>query len=232
MKLLIISIFIFFAGSSSIFEQSFKDDYSNAVSFLKSNKNNINKSCSFYKNSARFLSAIIFPELIRYSYFKDFFETTALELVYVKYGAKYADFSIGRFQMKPSFAEQVEAYCENDSLLSKKYRILSYSGFLSSDKKRLQRISRLKSTNWQLVYLNCFINIVETKFTEIVWKNESEKVKFYASVYNCGINKPIIEIEKQSSKKLFPFGNGDPGNICSYSDVACDFYLNRSSDIY
>ena len=56
------------------------------------------------------LAAILFPELIRYSVYKDFFETQALELLYIDYGKKTADFSIGRFQMKPSFAEAVEAY--------------------------------------------------------------------------------------------------------------------------
>lgn len=54
--------------------------------------------------------AIVSPELIRWTAFKDFFETTALELLYVKKGKTYADFSIGHFQIKPSFVEQLEAY--------------------------------------------------------------------------------------------------------------------------
>ena len=50
-------------------------------------------------------TAIFFPELIRYSFIRDLLETTALEYLYIENGKNYADFSIGRMQMKPSFIE-------------------------------------------------------------------------------------------------------------------------------
>src|SRR5664280_591993 len=52
--------------------------------------------------------AIIFPELIRYSSIRDIIETAALKSLYIQYGKNNEDFSIGQFQMKPSFAEDIE----------------------------------------------------------------------------------------------------------------------------
>jgi hypothetical protein len=57
--------------------------------------------------------AVVFPELTRYSYIRDVAETAALELSYILGGD--VDFSIGKMQMKPSFAAQIEVdadvYC-------------------------------------------------------------------------------------------------------------------------
>ena len=52
--------------------------------------------------------AVVFPELVRYSALMDFMETTAVKALYQQKGVKGADFSIGRFQMKPSFVEDLE----------------------------------------------------------------------------------------------------------------------------
>lgn len=52
--------------------------------------------------------AVVFPELLRYSRVQDGVEQAALLALYVQGGKAKADFSVGMFQMKPSFAEQVE----------------------------------------------------------------------------------------------------------------------------
>ena len=52
--------------------------------------------------------AVVFPELVRYSALMDFMETTAVKALYQQKGVKGADFSIGRFQMKPSFVADLE----------------------------------------------------------------------------------------------------------------------------
>ncbi len=54
--------------------------------------------------------SIVLPELIRWNALQDIMETTALELLYVEKGKDGADFSIGYFQMKPSFIENLENY--------------------------------------------------------------------------------------------------------------------------
>ena len=51
--------------------------------------------------------AVVFPELIRYSALRDKIEITLLKSLYIYKGDDYADFSIGQFQMKPSFAELI-----------------------------------------------------------------------------------------------------------------------------
>ena len=53
--------------------------------------------------------AVVFPEIVRYSDLEDLIQIRALKVLYVQYGRKYADFSVGHFQMKPSFIEQLEA---------------------------------------------------------------------------------------------------------------------------
>ena len=57
---------------------------------------------------AAFMQAIVFPELMLYNSVKDDIESESLRVLYVQFGKAYADFSVGPFQMKPSFAEEVE----------------------------------------------------------------------------------------------------------------------------
>lgn len=52
--------------------------------------------------------AIVFPEVIRYSVIRNKLELHGLFTLYVQYGERYSDFSVGYFQMKPSFARQLE----------------------------------------------------------------------------------------------------------------------------
>lgn len=56
---------------------------------------------------AQRLQAIVFPEIMRYNGLKDGIETESLRTLYVQFGEDYADFSIGLFQMKPCFAQQL-----------------------------------------------------------------------------------------------------------------------------
>ena len=47
------------------------------------------------EEESRLALAIGAPEIIRYQYFRDFLETSSLQLLYVNYGGDAADFSIG-----------------------------------------------------------------------------------------------------------------------------------------
>jgi hypothetical protein len=55
-----------------------------------------------------FMQSLVFPEVMRYNSLKDDIETESLRTLYVQFGQEYANFSIGIFQMKPTFAVQVE----------------------------------------------------------------------------------------------------------------------------
>ena len=61
--------------------------------------------CDKYDVSYPMAIAVVFPEIVRYSAIRDKIEITLLKALYINLGEDYADFSIGQFQMKPSFAE-------------------------------------------------------------------------------------------------------------------------------
>lgn len=156
----------------------FKDDIKNAVAFLNTQREVVLhiKNTSYTEGSEAL--AIVSPELIRWSAFKDFFETTALELLYVKKGKTYADFSIGHFQMKPSFVEQLEAYVfQHESLNTFKYIVISNK---SEVEIRKERIKRLQQFAWQLRYAHVFWSVVTDKFKHRVFKNQKPFKDFKA----------------------------------------------------
>ena len=96
------------------FEKDYKFDIENAVDYYSEIKNRLKSSSSKYKTNDTILSCIVFPEMVRYSKYRDFLETKFLEILYIQYGKQYADFSIGKFQMKPSFIEEMETYIKID----------------------------------------------------------------------------------------------------------------------
>lgn len=67
--------------------------------------------------SARFLFALVAPEISQFGYLSDRAQTYILKVMYVQRGKAYADFSIGRFQMKPSFIERLEQCLRAESTL-------------------------------------------------------------------------------------------------------------------
>jgi hypothetical protein len=87
-------------------------DIENAVVTLQQHNALIQKMAKKYNQNNMPVLSIVFPEIIRYNAFKDFLETKTLEWLYVEYGKDKADFSIGLFQMKPSFVEKLEKYLQ------------------------------------------------------------------------------------------------------------------------
>ncbi len=102
--ILILVACCFFSFSPTInYKAHYSEDYENAVQFLKDNKNIFNKASRTYGIEEKALKAVVFPELMRYNLLQNLIETEALELLYIQAGSKQIDFSIGNFQMKPSF---------------------------------------------------------------------------------------------------------------------------------
>lgn len=203
-------------------------EYDDAVSFIKQNHAgfyNIHKTDA---NKKDIMISIIFPELIRYSLFKDFFETKSLEIGYVQYGAKLVDFSIGRFQMKPSFVETLEnlvLYRHARTLHNKYYEITAFKDTTITGIRK-ERVERLSSLKWQLIYLECFYDIISEKFKDIKWQDDVEMLKFYATAYNHNFCASKKEIDKWLNAKTFPYGASYKGEQYSYSDIAVYFYNN------
>ena len=99
-------------GSSTAFsinyQKEFGDDWTQAEEFVKEHRAEWKKIFEEFEVDADIAIAIVFPELIRYSRWQDAIETAAVNGLYVAGGKEKANFSIGRFQMKPSFAEEID----------------------------------------------------------------------------------------------------------------------------
>lgn len=222
--ILIFLAFYSFSQNQNNFRTYFKDEIIEANNFIKNSDKIFNQSCKKYKHNKNEITAIIYPELLRYNYLKDFFETSSLELVYVNYGSKAADFSIGHFQMKPSFVEQLEKYSKSHSKIDKKYKHLYINQKLNLKEKRKIIVKRLKNTYWQLAYLHTFIDICLDKFPKIRKEKKFNQIHFIAACYNNGFNFSFNTLKKRSVLKIFPFGTKYDGNQFCYADISCAYY--------
>jgi hypothetical protein len=176
------------------------------------------------KEKPLFLQSIIFPELMRYNELKDDIETESLRTLYVQFGEEYANFSIGIFQMKPSFAVQVETKAKQllrDSIY--KELQLAYAE-TSEETIREKRVQRLEDHNWQQVYLCAFACICNELYKTKTFKNDTEKIQWYATVYNAGFEKPDIYISKKIEEANFYLSQGMPGKKFKYAAIVKWFY--------
>jgi hypothetical protein len=165
--------------------------------------------------------AVIFPELTRYSYIRDVAETAALELSYILHGD--ADFSVGKMQIKPSFAQQIEN--DADSSSRSRYPELFKAG-QDEQKSRGLRILRLKDIRRQTEYLAVFLRLMVRRFPD--FKNDPEwMVRIFAAAYNSGYNKSLEELEANSRISYFPYGKMGKREQYCYSEIALDYYRQR-----
>jgi hypothetical protein len=172
-----------------------------------------------------FTLSIIFPELIRYSSISDYIEIKALEVLYVQYGKDYSDFSIGLFQMKPSFAEKIEYDIMQYDLDDKFLQLSSLEPDPSdSIQTRKARIFRLKDENFQLLYLEAFILIMDHLYPDLAnWVLE-DKLIFYSTAYNAGYWKGDQVIRESGGQGYFYVGMIEPEAKYVYASISLFFY--------
>ena len=168
--------------------------------------------------------ALIFPELVRYSALRDKMEITLLKALYINLGYEYANFSIGVFQMKPSFAEIIRE--KAPAVLNLKSGIVFKNRPELADIRNFRKsiVSDLEYPESQLSYLIAFIKICEEKYS-INRKDETTKVKFLATAYNYGIDKTAQQIDSMIDKKFFNTRLYKTENY-SYADVSLFWYNN------
>ena len=166
--------------------------------------------------------AIVFPELIRWSAFKDFFETKALELMYISGGKSAADFSIGYFQMKPSFIENLENYIAEHPSVQHLNFIISTDK--NAEQRRSERVQRLQQLSWQLRYAHIYWTIANDLFKNKKFENAQARIRFFAAAYNYGFLRPPMEIEQWQSKIAFPYGVKYKGAQVVYADLSVEFF--------
>jgi hypothetical protein len=204
----------------------------NAISTLKSNKPIIQKITDEYATDKAAVCSIVFPEVIRYNAFKDFIETKSLEWLYVQYGKDKADFSIGLFQMKPSFIEKLEATIECTPSVRNRFNVLLIDNQKDIVEKRRLRVERLKNIEWQLRYAVAYWCICEEVFKEENFDTKEAKIKFFATAYNFGFDRDVNKIKRWTTIKAFPYGEHYTGKQLIYSDLSIDFFKKYAQDIF
>ena len=176
-----------------------------------------------------FMQSIIFPEVMRYNVLKDGIETESLRALYVQFGEEYANFSIGIFQMKPSFTQQVETKAKQllpDSIF--KELQLAYKN-TDEENVRSERVERLQDDNYQMIYLTAFILICNDQYKNKKFDSEIEKLQHYATIYNAGFDKSEEYLSKKIKEANFYLETGMPEKKFCYAAIACFFFNKKSS---
>lgn len=207
------------------YSKIFLGDYQRAFKFIQTEKQ-IDSIIRSHGLNAKEVTAVIFPELIRYNSIQDKIETFALETLYVQYGKDYANFSVSDFQIKPSFAERIEIdflkkFGERELL---KHFQIKASDTTQNETARTKRLNRIKNKIGMTNYLCLFWKVMSARYP--TWKNEEDKIRFFASAYNSGYWKSQKEIEFFQAKKFFHTGLSVTSTKYNYADIAW-YYFQR-----
>jgi len=220
---LISVVFLNSTSSQTInYQELFGSDWNKAVAFEKENRSWMKPVLEKNHIPYSLAIAVIFPELVRYSALRDKMEITLLKALYINLGQDYANFSIGHFQMKPSFAEMVRE--QAPEVLSRKSGIIFKSRSEFDDIKNYRKsiVTDLEDTRTQFNYLVAFLKICEKKY-KTNRKPETARLAFCATAYNYGIDKSAGEINSMIDKKFFNTKLFKTENY-SYADVSLFWY--------
>ncbi len=216
-------IIVLFAILATVnYAEVFKPAWNEAGDFLLENEEIVESELG-KGDSAHFVMAVAFPELLRYRMFKDLLETRALELIYVNYGKEAADFSIGPLQMKPSFAEKIERVADSLGLAAG----IKIDNLTAKEQRKI-RIQRLSSFKWQLRYLKVFSHITERLHSRMFFTRQ-DKLRFFSAAYNHDFMASPKEISSWSKKCIFPYGVHYKGEQYCYADIAVYYYRQKSN---
>jgi len=221
--LFLFSILFAFSIGHGDFRNIFNNDYSKAEKFLSSKNEYFDSFAELLDTDKRIVCSVVFPEAIRYSMIRNYLETGSLELVYVNTGV--VDFSIGSFQMKPSFVTSLEFYADSLGLYSSvpsEFRPVSDQLALYQQRKEV--LNRLKSTEFQVFYSNLFYKVIETVFPDVVYWKIEDQVRFFSSAYNHDFTTSMEEILAFSKKSFFPWGSLNSKEKFNYTDISWQFY--------
>jgi hypothetical protein len=195
-----------------------------AAAILQQQQASFDTCAKLCGQNSRFMQSIVFPEVMRYNSIKDGIEAESLRTLYVEFGKDYANFSIGLFQMKPTFAETVETKAKQ-LLPGSIYNELQLAYTATSEEDiRMERVERLQDTEYQLIYLTAFVAICNTLYKDKYFSNETERLQWYATVYNAGFDKADSYISTKIKQDNFYLQQGMPEKKFRYAAVAAWFY--------
>lgn len=203
--------------------------YIEAEQFLEQNAW-IAKSLNLPAAETRTAVAVVFPEVVRFRVLEDEIQVRALKVLYVQLGREYSNFSVGHFQMKPSFAEQVERdYRRLFSAAEKTAAGIAPYDLDDSSHARNERVRRLDDLGGQAEYLRLFMMIMGKLYANLTFANDLAKLRFYATAYNAGYNQGEAAIRKMMGVRRFHVQLLFPKVRYNYADVAAD-YFSRHPD--
>ena len=193
----------------------------------------VDKTCQFLlqefielpDTTAIFTLSIAAPEVIRYRELSNLMEVQALRLMYAELGSAKVDFSVGYFQMKPSFIEELERRLTCDSVLSSAYPELIRYEQSTPAEIREARIDRIldKCTSWQ--YLQAFRDLIYHEHQEwLNCKSTTEQLRFIATAYNLGFGFNSKEILSYQQQQHFPYGSGFQGEQYAFGTLSVRIY--------
>ncbi len=184
------------------------------------------------------VESIVYPEVMRYSALCDEIETSLVNGMYVKFGVSQGDFSIGIFQMKPSFVEKLERRWNlADSLPAQAQ--LYFNTMNRNEIVRQNRVKKMSSIEGQCIYAAVFVSLMEYYFFS-GWQGiclPDQRVRLIATAYNRGVEWPsknptsappttLEQLKSWSQQKTFhtdmmatPFTE-----YLNYSDLAVEHY--------
>ena len=205
-------------GQRTTYQKNYLTEFNSAIEFYKENKLKFNDIDNHL--GQEFIFSIIAPEVSQYGTISDLAQTYTLKVMYVQAGKDYADFSVGYFQMKPSFIEKIETEVVSNKNLSSQFEFCLFQD-PENREARVTRIKRLEQLDWQMTYLRIFLAIMKLKTATIKFTNDTEKLKYFATAYNLGFEKSKTQIKNNFQSKQFPhFGELK----FNYSEVSLEFY--------
>ena len=221
-----------FRAGAEDFEQAFGRSYADSMTTVTAQAPAWCRELERLGADPLTLIPVVFPEILRFSYVRDRAETLGLEALYVTGGSSRADYSIGRFQMKPSFVERLESSMAAGAAIPDGFRAaLDYPAGANEPAAREIRLQRLRDPRWQVLYLAAFGSIVERRFNLDSLSTE-DRIRFLAAAYNRGFWLSEEQIRSAAEWKIFPRGaKGRPGPY-RYADIAVDFYLREWRRIF
>ncbi len=202
---------------------SYQNNYEEADYFCQSIQSDFEKIAAQYGLNFNEVIPIVFPECTRFNQFSDQLESTALEYLYVHYGSTSANFSIGYFQMKPSFIESLELSINSGEFSSTIKNHFLYDSAADNKTKREIRMLRLRDIEWQIHYLCAFYKIMEQRTINENWVDKADQVAFFAAAYNYGFLENIQDIKSWQNQEKFP--DTSSGMLRAYSDIAKSYYF-------
>lgn len=202
---------------TSAFIGAFPTESEQVATFWRENREEIVSGLSHLTPQERLLAiSLVSPEMSQFSEFFDFVELRSLYAIYVTTGK--SDFSVGLFQMKPSFIEDLESRIRHDKDLKARYSSLLPIG--SKREQRRIRLANLSSFMGQLSYLEAFIEIVRKETGQLAFKDETDRLRYWATLYNSGLSRSYDEIRRLQQIRMFPKFSRQ----FNYSDVCVEFY--------